>query len=100
MMEFFREVPVDMWVRCNYKGSYIFRKEPIPNTGVRRGSYYRTRIKKNKNYVAKLQEYKDLFPNDTSMNALRLHVISWRDDFNVNKSGKSWKKQKKRKQWR
>ncbi len=84
----------------HYHIDYIFRVDPVPGIHKSRGSYYRTRIKKNKNYVAKLQEYKDLFPNDTSMNALRLHVISWRDDFNVNKGGKSWKKHKKRKQWR
>ena len=90
-----------LWCRSyNYKGVYYdFRTDPVPGIKIHRGNYYRSCVKKNKSYVAKLQEYKDLFPSDASINKLRFHVMSWNDDFNTSKCGKSWKKQKKIKQW-
>lgn len=80
---------------------FDYRNGPVPYTkcGRYRGSYYRSCIKKNKEYIAKTQEYADLFPSDSRLRQLKFFKSLWADDFHSSKGGKSWKKQKKRKQW-
>ena len=95
------KVPVAKYEPFWWRGSqytFEFRREPVPLVGARRSSYYRSRVKKNKNYVAQFYEDTDLFPHE-SVKEKRLFVSSWNDYFNCGKHTKDWKHQKKKKQW-
>ena len=81
-----------------YEPPFIYRKDPIPGVGVCHWNYYRS-VKKNKNYVAKLLGYKNLFPGDARISKSDFFRFYYADDFTSNKGGKSWKKTKKKKQW-
>lgn len=93
-----REKYVNYKLRYFAEHHFEFRKDPVPGIHVRHWNYCR-RVKKNKNYVARLLAYADLFPTDARLRQLKYFVHSWDDDFTTSKGGKSWKKTKKRKQW-
>lgn len=79
---------------------FEYRKTPVPFTGKSRWLTWRYNVKRNKSYAAKLQEYKDLFPNDGSIKEAELLVQTWDDDLGKRHYERNWKKHsKKRKQW-
>lgn len=87
--------------RYDKLNKYTYRYDPVPGMGDGNwnGGRFRTCIRKNKTYFAKLQEYYTLFPGDARIRRIEF-VSTWNDDFRPsNKYGKSWKKMKVRKQW-
>jgi len=81
-------------------GDYFrYRYDPVP--GIRSYRYKGFRkVKRNKVYAAKLSEYVDLFPNDSSIKRSVFFVSRWDDYFSYRKTEKNWKKQSKKiKQW-
>ncbi len=82
-----------------FRDYFRYRYDPVPGIGVYRRNRFR-RIKRNKSYAAKLSEYVDLFPNDSSIKRSAFFVSKWDDDFSCRKTEKNWKRQsKKAKQW-
>lgn len=86
------------WRRTKY---FEFRREPVP--GIHKysnGSHMWRRMRKNKSYAAKLEEYYNLFPNDSRMRERRLLVSVWEDELGKRTQDRSWKRQCKIKnQW-
>ncbi len=88
---------VKKWVW--YRDYFRYRYDPVPGIGIYRYNRFR-KVKRNKSYAAKLSEYVDLFPNDSSIKRSAFFVSKWDDDFSYRKTEKSWKRQsKKTKQW-
>lgn len=87
--------------RRHIKRYFEYRKEPVPFAGRwKNGSNIWRRIRKNKSYAAKLEEYYNLFPNDSKIRNRKLLVRCWDDDFGIRTQDKSWKRQRKiKKQW-
>lgn len=83
-----------------FRDYFRYRYDPVP--GIRAYRYKRFRkVRKNKSYAAKLSEYIDLFPNDSSIKRSAFFVSRWDDDFSYRKTEKNWKRQSKRiKQWK
>jgi len=82
-----------------FKNYFRYRYDPVPGIRVYRCNRYR-KVKRNKSYAAKLSEYVDLFPNDSSIKRSAFFVSRWDDDFSYHKTEKNWKRQSKKiKQW-
>ena len=82
-----------------FRDYFRYRYDPVPGISVYRRNRFR-KVKRNKSYAAKLSEYVDLFPNDSSIKRSAFFVSRWDDDFSYRKTEKNWKRQsKKAKQW-
>jgi len=82
-----------------FRNYFRYRYDPVPGIRVYKCNKCKS-VRKNKSYAAKLSEYVDLFPNDSSIKRSAFFVSKWDDEFLYRKTEKNWKYQsKKRKQW-